>query len=496
MHSLKHICGRFIHRQIIEGSMCLDSSLPRPIIQYIQGTNPYFNNCVIKSRIDVIHELALYPSTQNEFMEFIDAQMHSNPIFPYNYNLMMVHALLNNNFKSANYLMYKCFYELDIETIVKTLNRFYELSAIDHIRKLSVALISPTAYIDVIKKFPHKIKRMVNLTQELCDMAVSLRPSLFKYVPDCFKTPEICAKAVYAMEELIQYVPPALRSKKMCEYVCNKDIQLFKNVPDYLKTPALCYMAVIRNAALLKYVPLPLKNLQLCTAAQSALQHVPNFIKTFDLCKSVVKKNGLMLRYVPIYMITPSLCKLAVTENGFALAYVPPCMKTYAICKTALYNNINALSYVPKNMDMHEFYTMGAYKDAMRHIPILSNQHCISAVYANGMNLKFVPRHMRTLEICQIAVANNPNALQYVRKQFRTPSLCLAAVNKDANAIRYVYPKTPALCAIALDRNINLFMYLPKHIKTFELCKQVLAKNPTLYAYIPKKFKSNPTHVI
>ena len=70
--------------------------------------------------------------------------------------------------------------------------------------------------------------------------------------------------------------------------------------------------------------------------------------------------------------------------------------------------------------------------DFLKFIPdhLKSPELCLIAVTQNSKNLKFVPEDMRTYELCEIAVKNEGWALEFVPKEFKTKELCEIAVKE------------------------------------------------------------------
>ena len=69
-----------------------------------------------------------------------------------------------------------------------------------------------------------------------------------------------------------------------------------------------------------------------------------------------------------------------------------------------------------------------------------------------GWVLEYVPKDLRTEEVCLIAVKQNPYALEFVPEEFKTEELCELAVNDGHWALEFVPKefKTKELCEIAV----------------------------------------------
>jgi hypothetical protein len=58
-----------------------------------------------------------------------------------------------------------------------------------------------------------------------------------------------------------------------------------------------------------------------------------------------------------------------------------------------------------------------------------------------GAELGYVPEHIKTLELCIIAVKKDAFALAYTPDHFKTFNICSIAFNKDKQVIQYIPEK-------------------------------------------------------
>lgn len=87
-----------------------------------------------------------------------------------------------------------------------------------------------------------------------------------------------------------------------------------------------------------------------------------------------------------------------------------------------------------------------------------------ASILSDGINLKYVPKDLRTEDLCLEAVRTNGASLEYVPKDLRTEELCVEAVYSNGFAILDVPVayQTEALIMTAVRRsNINIFSFLP-----------------------------------
>ena len=114
---------------------------------------------------------------------------------------------------------------------------------------------------------------------------------------------------------------------------------------------------------------------------------------------------------------------------------------------------------------------------------------------AAGDSLKWVPKELKTKELCEYAVSIRGAALEYVPEEPKTKELCTIAVDKIGRAFEFVPEKfkSPELCKIAVEKYGGNLEYVPENLKTFELCEIALAQgylaDELLEAFVPEEFK-------
>ena len=70
----------------------------------------------------------------------------------------------------------------------------------------------------------------------MCDKAVRMEPSLFKFVPGCLKRQEMCNKAVKNEPDSLKFVPDHFKTQKMCDKTVKDNPYSLRFVPDWLIT--------------------------------------------------------------------------------------------------------------------------------------------------------------------------------------------------------------------------------------------------------------------
>ena len=117
---------------------------------------------------------------------------------------------------------------------------------------------------------------------------------------------------------------------------------------------------------------------------------------------------------------------------------------------------------------------------------------CLAAVQRNAWVLEFVPITLRTAELCLTAVRDDITALQYVPENLKTPEFCLAAVQSNGYSLQYVPKKlkTAELCRVAILEAGSALKYVPNKLKTTELCLTAVQSSDFALEYVPKKLKT------
>ncbi|MDQ6990275.1 MAG: DUF4116 domain-containing protein [Mariprofundaceae bacterium] len=98
---------------------------------------------------------------------------------------------------------------------------------------------------------------------------------------------------------------------------------------------------------------------------------------------------------------------------------------------------------------------------------------------------------MRTLELCTIAVEENGYALEYVPKKLKSMELCLLAIETSdkAGVLRYIPKKliNLELCRMSISSTSGYFLKdVPKRFRTIEICTIAVKNNPLALEFVPE----------
>jgi Domain of unknown function (DUF4116) len=283
-------------------------------------------------------------------------------------------------------------------------------------------------------------------THELCRLAVEQNALALQYVPEKHKTPELCRLAIQNDGIALQHVLEKHRIPELCRIAVEQNGMALYYVPEEYRTHELYQLAIEQNALTFRDISENQRTYELCclTVKQdgSMLSFVPTKLKKPDLCRLAVEQNGQALYDVPKDLRTPELCRLAIEQNGWAIMDVPEKYQTPELCRLAVEQNVWVFYYVPEEHRDEELYRYSNLcihqvikQDgcALDYLPghLRTPELCRLAVEQNGLALKHVPRHLKSShckdqqipELCCVAVQQNPNALQYVPEELRTPEL-------------------------------------------------------------------------
>jgi len=116
-----------------------------------------------------------------------------------------------------------------------------------------------------------------------------------------------------------------------------------------------------------------------------------------------------------------------------------------------------------------------------------------------GCMLEFVPKELRTAEVCLEAVRNiqspglgNSNALAFVPEALKTAELCAEAVKNNYGALSFVPENlmTAELCLKALEQDGVALLFVPEIFKTAELCLEAVKLDGVALEFVPEELKT------
>lgn len=157
--------------------------------------------------------------------------------------------------------------------------------------------------------------------------------------------------------------------------------------------------------------------------------------------------------------------------QSFTITNIGPV--TYDIYKQSVSYDCLMLKYVPNHINTKEL--------------------CELAVKRDGIALKYVPKHLKTNELCELAVDNTEYAFQHITYEYMTPELSDLAIKTHGCFIRYVPEKyiTLEYCKLAIKSCYESLKFLPAKYLTEELYISSVTTYGGALQYVPEKYKTS-----
>ena len=107
----------------------------------------------------------------------------------------------------------------------------------------------------------------------------------------------------------------------------------------------------------------------------------------------------------------------------------------------------------------------------------------------------FVPKELKSPELCELAVKSHGFALAYVPKELRTPELCELAIKgvlgQGGNLQFAPYElRTQELCEIAVKDKGYALEHVPEELKTLEMCEYAVSRDGYNLEFVPNEFRT------
>jgi hypothetical protein len=171
------------------------------------------------------------------------------------------------------------------------------------------------------------------------------------------------------------------------------------------------------------------------------------------------------------YVQTPESVLASVNSWGPSIAYVRDEFITYEVCKVAIKCHSGAIcSIKPQLLSQEEYYDL-----------------CMESVSDNGWNMKFIPAHVQTQELCDAAVESICWALQYVREEFKNYENCYSAVRRNGGILQHVplHFIDEAMCVAAAKSRYPCLNFMPPEYLTREMCHMAVSSNGRSISDVP-----------
>ena len=428
-------------------------------------------------------------------------------------------------------------------------------------------------YINLVKGYSLKYVPVDKITKKICLTAIDRYAFSLEYVPTKYKDYDLCMRAYNVAPSTIEYIPKSILDIDMCMKAVKYNGSLLKFVPDEFKNMDICIHAVenrvdaleyvpneiklindfwkrlvhSRNSSILKFMPEKLKTYEFCSAIRyykDDLIYVPDNLKTKDfylqiiqnsnsfssnidelyglfadissknmldndIYEKLVEKSHKILPRIPAESRTRKLCMIAIKQDSMSLQHVPMLLRDHEMCLTAIKNAPGAINYFP-----------------ISHIPtnVLNEEICTRSVMKNGRLLQLIPNHLKTINVCMMAINQDPAAIEhvpsdlllngngngigiginisdwskfnikYIPDKYKTREISEDAVKKNGKNLEWVPAKyiNATMCFDAVENNGNALKYVPINMITNELVLLAIKRGADLSS-IPSCFETYKT---
>ena len=312
-------------------------------------------------------------------------------------------------------------------------------------------------------------------TDRLCGMALERDPLAIRFFNPEQLTPEVCNRALIRADDLrvLRYIPfedihmkalgfyctnyektfdflqhmnPAHVTPRVAREIFALEPELFYNLPDHAKNEEMCRRAVGHDGSYLQYVPEKWKTPELCMEAirrsPYAIAHLPESMKSPDLYMSLVRENPQNLKGVPREARTPEM-----SREAFERTYGKD--KTDFSVISALSDPALVLQVFREQDDPQKIHRLMSVLHLNRRL--VTEEVALEAVRKDAGVLYDIPQTAITPLVADTAVRGDPRMIQWVPRELRTADLCLYAEAAHPELRVYVPDE------IAKGRNIYSF---------------------------------------
>lgn len=312
-------------------------------------------------------------------------------------------------------------------------------------------------------------------TDRLCGMALERDPLAIRFFNPEQLTPEVCNRALARTDDLrvLRYIPFEEIHLKVLGFYCTNydktfdflenmnpwfltprvareifalEPELFYNLPDHAKNEEMCRRAVGHDGSYLQYVPEKWKTPELCMEAirrsPYAIAHLPESMKSPDLYMSLVRENPQNLKGVPREARTPEM-----SREAFERTYGKD--KTDFSVISALSDSALVLQVFREQDDPQQIHRLMSVLHLNRRL--VTEEVALEAVRKDAGVLYDIPQTAITPLVADTAVRGDPRMIQWIPRELRTADLCLYAEAAHPELRVYVPDE------IAKGRNIYSF---------------------------------------
>ena len=289
------------------------------------------------------------------------------------------------------------------------------------------------------------------LTPEVCNRALARTDDLrvLRYIP--FEEIHLKVLGFYCTNydktfDFLENMNPWFLTPRVAREIFALEPELFYNLPDHAKNEEMCRRAVGYDGSYLQYVPEKWKTPELCMEAirrsPYAIAHLPESMKSPDLYMSLVRENPQNLKGVPREARTPEM-----SREAFERTYGKD--KTDFSVISALSDPALVLQVFREQDDPQQIHRLMSVLHLNRRL--VTEEVALEAVRKDAGVLYDIPQTAITPLVADTAVRGDPRMIQWVPRELRTADLCLYAEAAHPELRVYVPDE------IAKGRNIYSF---------------------------------------
>lgn len=174
-------------------------------------------------------------------------------------------------------------------------------------------------------------------------------------------------------------------------------------------------------------------------------------------------------------------------KRELSLESIPEDLRTEKVCVIALSDDFPAnIGYVPTGIKSENFLSK-RIKSERKALDIVGTPSFMPG--NEDLLLQYIPKKLKTIDVCQVAIENNPSNIKYVPKEILTAEFLKDMVMVNGEVIQFLPEdqKTGELCRKAFENNIDAIMYMPESLITQADCERYITVSFSISG-IPKKY--------
>lgn len=207
------------------------------------------------------------------------------------------------------------------------------------------------------------------------------------------------------------------------------------------------------------------------------------------LINTISNNHVLLLRAPNVISKNIDLLKKIVTHNPYTIKAVNPNLKKYEdLCKIAVSKNVKAITYIPKSLRTYEICKIVVSKSPndIRKAPTTLPQYeelCKLAILTSKTAFNYIDKEYLTQELCDYYFFELNGDFNKIPSKFQSKEISIQAISKNPNLITKFgmksNPHFSELAQLAVTNNLNLITKITSDYQTqVNLLKIALKTKP------------------